>query len=238
MLRCGGCATRSVPDLELSAVSATMFPRIISYVLREAMNCNPMGGNGSIFDRIEWDDANLDHATVRVSAAEIEQAIWNARQMFRHRRKHDRVIFRSRTDGGRPLIVISQLGWRRSTPDHGMGGRGAAMSRSTDASGEAQLARKYEDSRDLAGFETEGEPVEVRRAVTISVRFSDQEIALLRAKADQAGMKVTTYIRSAALEHGIPVDKPALLAVLREASEDVARAERLLSAEPKGRRAV
>ena len=30
------------------------------------------------------------------------------------------------------------------------------MSRSTDASGEAQLAREYEDSRDLAGFETEG----------------------------------------------------------------------------------
>jgi len=119
-----------------------------------------------------------------------------------------------------------------------MGGRGAAMSRSTDASGEAQLAREYEDSRDLAGFETEGEPVEVRRAVTISVRFSDQEIALLRAKADQAGMKVTTYIRSAALEHGTPVDKPALLGVLREASEDVARAERLLRAEPQGRRAV
>jgi hypothetical protein len=28
-----------------------------------------------IFERIEWDDANLEHATVRVSAAEIEQAI-------------------------------------------------------------------------------------------------------------------------------------------------------------------
>ena len=38
------------------------------------------------------------------------------------------------------------------------------MSRSTDASGDAQLARKYEDSRDLAGFETEREPLEVRRA--------------------------------------------------------------------------
>jgi hypothetical protein len=109
-------------------------------------------------------------------------------------------------------------------------------------SGDLQIAdrwrsaahRKYEDSRDLAGFRApRGSP-----RVTISVRFSDQEIALLRAKADQAGMKVTTYIRSAALEHGIPVDKPALLAVLREASEDVARAERLLSAEPQGRRAV
>jgi hypothetical protein len=62
-----------------------------------------------IFERIEWDDANLEHATVRVSAAEIEQAIWNAGRMFRHRSKRDRVVFRSRTDGGRPLVVIAQL---------------------------------------------------------------------------------------------------------------------------------
>jgi hypothetical protein len=105
---------------------------------------------------------------------------------------------------------------------------GGAMSRSTEAPAEAELARKYQDSRDLAGFETEGEPVEVRRSVTISVRFSDQEIALLRGKAELAGMKVTTYIRSAALEHGTPVDRLALLAALRGASDDVARAERLL----------
>ena len=63
---------------------------------------------------------------------------------------------------------------------------------------------------------------------TISVRFSDQEIDLLRAKAEQAGMKVTTYIRSAALEHGTPADKPALLAALHEASDDVAQADRLM----------
>ena len=118
---------------------------------------------------------------------------------------------------------------------HALGARPRIVCRLGD---QVRKNRKYEDSRDLAGFETEGEPVEVRRAVTISVRFSDQEIALLRAKADQAGMKVTTYIRSAALEHGTPVDKPALLGVLREASEDVARAERLLRAEPQGRRAV
>ena len=31
-----------------------------------------------IFDRIEWDAHNLDHATERLTAAEIEQAIWNA----------------------------------------------------------------------------------------------------------------------------------------------------------------
>jgi hypothetical protein len=40
-----------------------------------------MEGDSLIFERIEWDDANLKHATVRVSAAEIEQAIWNAGRM-------------------------------------------------------------------------------------------------------------------------------------------------------------
>jgi hypothetical protein len=78
-------------------------------VLRCVRDCNTIEGDALIFDRIEWDDANLEHATVRVSSAEIEQAIWNARRMFRHRSKRDRVFFRSRTDGGRPLMVVAQL---------------------------------------------------------------------------------------------------------------------------------
>lgn len=144
-----------------------------------------------IFDRIEWDDANL---RARDSASKFSR---------------DRA-----GDLERSAHLPAPVKMR-------------AMSRSK-APGEAKLARKYQDSRDLAGFETEGEPVEVRRNVTISVRFSDQEIALLRAKAEQAGIKVTAYIRAAALEHGTPLDKQALLAALREASDDVARVERLL----------
>jgi hypothetical protein len=141
-----------------------------------------------IFDRIEWDDANL---RARDSASKFSR---------------DRA-----GDLERSAHLPAPVKMR-------------AMSRSK-APGEAKLARKYQDSRDLAGFETEGEPVEVRRNVTISVRFSDQEIALLHAKAEQAGIKV---IRAAALEHGTPLDKQALLAALREASDDVARVERLL----------
>ena len=38
-----------------------------------------------IVDRIEWDEYNLDHATKRLTAAEIEQAIWNADRWFGHR---------------------------------------------------------------------------------------------------------------------------------------------------------
>jgi hypothetical protein len=62
-----------------------------------------------IFDSIEWDEANLDHATRRGTAEEIEQAIWNADRMFRHRHDPERVLIRSVTDGGRQLAVIGQI---------------------------------------------------------------------------------------------------------------------------------
>lgn len=35
-----------------------------------------------IFDRIEWDDDNLDHATRRASVEEIEQALTNASEQW------------------------------------------------------------------------------------------------------------------------------------------------------------
>jgi hypothetical protein len=31
-----------------------------------------------IFEQIEWDEHNLEHAIRRLTASEIEQAIWNA----------------------------------------------------------------------------------------------------------------------------------------------------------------
>jgi hypothetical protein len=62
-----------------------------------------------IFDRIEWDDDSLDHATVRATSAEIEQAIWNADRMLPHREDPERVLFRSATDGGRRMVVVAQI---------------------------------------------------------------------------------------------------------------------------------
>jgi hypothetical protein len=38
-----------------------------------------------IFEYIEWDEVNLDHATRRATDTEIEQAIWNAHEFRRHR---------------------------------------------------------------------------------------------------------------------------------------------------------
>jgi hypothetical protein len=42
------------------------------------------------------------------------------------------------------------------------------------------------------------------------VRFSDTKIDHLRARAERAGVKVTSFIRAAALEATSPVDRGAL----------------------------
>lgn len=61
-----------------------------------------------LFDGIEWDEHNLDHACRRVTAAEIEQVITNATSWRRHRRFADRVLFTDRTDGGKPVTVVGR----------------------------------------------------------------------------------------------------------------------------------
>ena len=82
---------------------------------------------------------------------------------------------------------------------------------------EAELADAYNATQDLSEFAEEGaEPVSVRRSVTISVRFSEAEIAALRARADAAGVKVTSFIRAAALEATNPVDRLTLGELARD----------------------
>jgi uncharacterized protein (DUF1778 family) len=82
---------------------------------------------------------------------------------------------------------------------------------------QVELADYYNETKDLSEFDLEHpEPVTVRRSVTISVRFSDEEIAELRAGAEQAGVKVTSFIRTAALEATSPVDRAALGELARD----------------------
>lgn len=59
-----------------------------------------------IFDGIEWDENNLDHACRRVTAAEIEQVITNAASYRSHLRHPDRVLFTDCTDGGKRVTVV------------------------------------------------------------------------------------------------------------------------------------
>jgi hypothetical protein len=104
------------------------------------------------------------------------------------------------------------------------------MSDRTQRVSEAELADYYNRTHDVSEFdESAALPVEVRRNVTISVRFSDEEMDALRCEAEAAGVKVTAYIRAAALQASLPVDRKKLRAALKAVSDDVARAERLLA---------
>ena len=62
-----------------------------------------------IFDFIEWDEHNLDHATRRLTVSEIEQVIWNANSVREHRKHPDRMLFSSTTDGGKKAVVVAQV---------------------------------------------------------------------------------------------------------------------------------
>ena len=71
---------------------------------------------------------------------------------------------------------------------------------------EAEVAEYYNRTEDLSEF-GDAEPVEIRRSITISVRFSQDEIDELRQRAGAADLKVTAFIRSAALAAGRPIDR-------------------------------
>lgn len=83
---------------------------------------------------------------------------------------------------------------------------------------EAESAAYYNKTEDVSDFDaTAPEPVTIRRNVTISVRFSTEEIEDLRARAEKQGVKVTSFIRAAALGASRPVD----LVMLEELARDV-----------------
>ena len=87
----------------------------------------------------------------------------------------------------------------------------------TEAMTEAELAEYYNRTQDTSDFDKGEEvPITVRRNLTISVRFSVDEIAALRARAEHAGVKVTSFIRAAALEATNPVDRVALGELARD----------------------
>ena len=85
---------------------------------------------------------------------------------------------------------------------------------------EADIARHYDETHDTSGF-GEPEPVQVRRNVTISVRFTADELDALRRRADAAEMKVTAFIRAAALEADRPLDRAAVARMAAEAEHQV-----------------
>ena len=87
----------------------------------------------------------------------------------------------------------------------------------SESRSEAELAEYYNETHDLSEFDDgEDVPITVKRSVTISVRFSDKEIAELRTRAEHVGVRVTSFIRAAALEASSPVDRVALGELARD----------------------
>ena len=96
----------------------------------------------------------------------------------------------------------------------------------------AEEAEHYNRTMDLSEFDLgREEPLVVRRNVTISVRFSEDEIAELRSRAETAGAKVTSYIRAAALEATRPVDRSAVAEVVTELEAKVKELSALLQSD-------
>lgn len=100
---------------------------------------------------------------------------------------------------------------------------------------EAELADHYDQTHDLSGFDL-GHPEAVTPArqrldVTISVRFSPDEINLLRTEAERTGLKVTAFIRTLALQHasGRVLDRTALRKQLATVTDELRELERQLA---------
>ena len=62
-----------------------------------------------VYNLIEWDENNLEHAAARATVDEITQAIMNAQTMTKHRSIPDRVLMLAETNGGRLLRVIADV---------------------------------------------------------------------------------------------------------------------------------
>ena len=69
-----------------------------------------------IFDGIEWDENNLDHACRRVTAAEIEEFIAKATSYRQHRYHPDRVLLTGHSDGNKRVTGRRPL--RHRPPPH------------------------------------------------------------------------------------------------------------------------
>ena len=107
------------------------------------------------------------------------------------------------------------------------------VSRRHPGASEAELADYYDRTHDLSGFDLHPEeiiPPHGRLDVTISVRFSPDEIDFLRAEAERAGMKVTAFIRALALQHarGAVGDRAALRQQLTTVANELRALERSL----------
>ncbi len=95
---------------------------------------------------------------------------------------------------------------------------------------EDQLADYDHDHRDDMDQWGDLEPIRKpeRLDVTISVRFTADEIAAVRQRALEAGLKPTVFIREAALHRHNPLDRNLLAKIADDLRTDVERLASIL----------
>lgn len=102
---------------------------------------------------------------------------------------------------------------------------------------DAQLAEFYQarrdDTEEWAAFEPITRPG--RLDVTISVRFTAEEIAAVRERARDAGMKPTAFIRQAALDVDVPLNRGLLAKTFDRLRSDVEQLASVISMERGGK---
>jgi uncharacterized protein (DUF1778 family) len=110
------------------------------------------------------------------------------------------------------------------------------MSRRTPRGGqtsEAELAERYYERRHEDSDWDEPQALEkpARLDVTLSVRFTREELQAVRSAAERAGLKPTAFIRQAAVEAlaRAPVDRARLERDLARALELMQDAQRALA---------
>lgn len=88
---------------------------------------------------------------------------------------------------------------------------------------DAELADYYDSHRDLTTWgPPEPRNASTRLDVTISVRFSADELAAVRASAEAAGLKTTTYIRQLVLAADqAPLDRMRLAKTVDALTRDL-----------------
>lgn len=98
---------------------------------------------------------------------------------------------------------------------------------------EDELADYYHDHRD--DMDQWGDPEPIRKPdrldVTISVRFTADEIAAVRQRATEAGVKPTVFIRHAALQSTNQLDRRLLARTIDDLRTDVERLALVISPE-------
>lgn len=152
-------------------------------------------------DDIDIDEYNEEHVTARATLGEIFQVFANSPVVRRNRKgRAAEYTATGKTDGGRTLKIPFDYRDGTARPitaweEDWMRAKKTTREAARDAAEAAFATRKESDA--------EGEVVEVavskNLSTVVSVRLSEDDLDVIEAAANTRGVKVSTFLREAAL---------------------------------------